>query len=67
MNRFGQIAPLKSPSDFTEENLTNLFRKYFDDQTLSLEILDEDQKFLEDNDNFQSLVTFVIHQIIIIV
>ena len=60
MNRFCQIAPLKSPSDFTEENLTNLFRKYFDDKTLSLEILDEDQKFLEDNDNFQSLVTFVI-------
>ena len=56
MNRFSQIAPLKSPSDFTEENLTNLFRKYFDDKTLSLEILDEDQKFLEDNDNFQSLV-----------
>ena len=57
MNRFNQIGPLKNPSDLTEKNLTNLFSKYFDDQTLSLEILDEDQKFLEDNDNFQSLVT----------
>ena len=57
MNRFNQIGPLKNPSDLTEKNLTNLFSKYFDDKTLSLEILDEDQKFLEDNDNFQSLVT----------
>ena len=57
MNRLNQIGPLKSPSDLTVKNLTNLFSKYFEDQTLSLEILDEDQKFLEDNDNFQSLVT----------
>ena len=57
MNRLNQIGPLKSPSDLTVKNLTNLFSKYFEDQTLSLEILDEDQKFLDDNDNFQSLVT----------
>ena len=61
MNRFNQIGPLKTPSDLTEKNLTDLFSKYFEDQSLSLEILDEDQKFLEDNDNFQSLVTLV-HQ-----
>ena len=52
-----QIGPLKKPSDLTEKNLAKLFCKYFEDPTLSLEILDEDQKFLEDNDNFQSLVT----------
>ena len=57
MNRFNQIGPLKNPSDLTEKNLTNLFSKYFDDQTLKLEILEEDEKFIEDNDNFQSLVT----------
>ena len=57
MNRLNQIGPLKSPSDLTVKNLTNLFSKYFEDQTLKLEILEEDEKFIEDNDNFQSLVT----------
>ena len=57
MNRFNQPGPLKNPSDLTAKNLTNLFCKYFDDQTLNLDILEEDKKFLEENDNFQSLVT----------
>ena len=66
MNRFHQLPPLKNPSDLTAKNLTNLFSKYFDDQTLKLEILEEDEKFIEDNDNFQSLVTlfqqFIIYE-----
>ena len=49
-----QIDPLKKPADLTEPNLTKIFRNYFNDKSLSVEIQDDNQKFLEDNDNFQS-------------
>ena len=48
------IDPLKRPSDLTEQNLTKIFRKFFNDTSLRIEIQDDNQKFLEDNDNFQS-------------
>ena len=54
MERRHQIIPLKIASDLTEENLSTLFRKHFSDQNLSVEIQDENKKFLDENDNFQS-------------
>ena len=54
MNSKGNIDPMKKLSDLTEQNLTKIFRKYFEDQTLSIKILEENQKFLGANDNFKS-------------
>ena len=40
--------------DLTERSLTNLLRKYFQDENLNVEIRVEDQQFLDANDNFSS-------------
>ena len=41
-------------SDLTQENLNKIFQHYFQDKTLSVEILKGHQNFLGQNDQFQS-------------
>ena len=48
------MSSLEKREDLTERCLTNLVRKYFQDENLNVEILGEDQKFLDANDNFSS-------------
>ena len=45
---------LQVQEDLTEKSLTNLVRKYFRDEHLTVEILGKSQKFLGANDNFSS-------------
>ena len=54
MSRFRSTDCLEKQQDLTEKSLTNLVRKYFQDENLNVEILGEDKKFLDANDNFSS-------------
>ena len=54
MSRFRSTDCLEKQEDLTEKSLTNLVRKYFQDENLNVEILGEDKKFLDANDNFSS-------------
>ena len=54
MNSFCHPDCLEKQEDLTEKSLTNLVRKYFRDENLDVEILGENQTFLDENDNFSS-------------
>ena len=54
MSRFRSTDCLEKQEDLTGNSLTNLVRKYFQDENLNVEILGEDKKFLDANDNFSS-------------
>ena len=43
-------------SDLTEENLTKIFKHYFRDSSVKVELLNEkkNEKFIADKENFQS-------------
>ena len=47
---------VERPSDLTEENLTKIFRHFFKEPSLKVELLSEkkNEKFIGDLDNFQS-------------
>ena len=53
-NLTAMMSSLEKHEDLTERSLTNLFRKYFQDENLNVDILGGDQKFLDANDNFSS-------------
>ena len=50
------MISVEKPTDLTEENLTKIFRHFFQEPTLNVELLGEkkNERFIADKENFQS-------------